>query len=103
MKLCYWSRDKSGHGTKPHQILITETCLYLKFCGFLYYSECNASKTFLKSSDRRQKKNSQKTPVCSIPQINRLIDNRLWHHGWVLKWHPQKTLAKPAFTNSPTV
>ena len=33
---------------------------------------------------------TQKTPVCSIPQVNGLNDNRLWHHDWVLKGRPQK-------------
>ena len=35
-----------------------------------------------------------KTLVCSIPQVNRLTDHRLWLHDWVLKGHPQKTLSQ---------
>ena len=49
---------------------------YMDFCKYMHILNLMpATKDWERS----------KTPVCSIPQVNRLIDNRLWHHDWVLK------------------
>ena len=56
--------------------------------------EFNASSMFQKMGQGQQKtgkamEHSKNT--CFFPQVNRLTDNRLWHHDWIFKGHPQKT------------